>query len=276
MINRYAGDCHGCGARVSAGEGTVHREEGRWRTYHPGCRSARSAPPPGDHGGWHRGPLVAFDVETTGPDPQRDRILSAALVHSDGTRQHWLVNPGVPIPAETSRLNGITDEMVRTAGRPPAVALAELGVTIGKYIADGTPVVAFFASYDVTVLHTELARHALPPVAWDRAVIVDPFILHGQAEPGWSGRRTLRDLCAYYGVNLVHAHEAASDAQATLELAVQIAARHPRLAGLAPEVLHEAQIRWFAEDSARLQRWYDSRGIQRTVHTEWPLETRQR
>jgi DNA polymerase-3 subunit epsilon len=87
---------------------------------------------------------------------------------------------------------------------------------------------------------------------------------------------TLGDLCRYYQVRLLHAHDAASDAAAALDLARAIAARHRRLAELAPAKLHRAQVSWFAEDARRLQRWYDDRGIAKTVGTEWPLETKPR
>jgi DNA polymerase-3 subunit epsilon len=273
MINRYAGTCANCRQWVLAEAGQAVPEAGRWRTYHGECVPVRVAPAAGTHEGWHRLPLVAFDIESTLPEPQDARIISAALVHSDGTRQTWLVNPGVPIPPDATALNGITDEQVRRYGQPAEVALAEIGAAVGGYIADGTPLVAFFASYDVTALHSELARHGLLALDWDQAAIVDPFVLHKQAEPDWYGKKTLIDLCGYYGVSLVNAHDAASDAAATLDLAQAIAARHQRLAQLSPRALHDAQVDWFAEDSRGLQRYYDRRGIAKTASTEWPLET---
>jgi DNA polymerase-3 subunit epsilon len=271
--NRYSGTCASCRARVPAEAGQAVNEAGQWLVYHDDCVPVRTAPQAGTHAGWHDGPIVAFDVETTLPEPLDARVVSAALVHSDGTSRSWLVNPGVPIPPDATDRNGITDEMVRRDGQPAAAALAEIGTLIGKYIADGVPVVAYFASYDVTVLHTELARHALPAIDWSLASIIDPFVLHKQAEPKWFGSKTLGDLCGYYQIQLVNAHEAASDAAAALGLARGIAARHQRIAQVSLSALHQAQIRWFAEQSRDLQQYYDRRGIQKTVSTEWPLET---
>ena len=64
--------------------------------------------------------FVAFDLETTGLDPSRDRIVEIGAVKFDRTgliaRFSTLVNPGIPMPAEAGRVNGITDNML--AGKP--------------------------------------------------------------------------------------------------------------------------------------------------------------
>ncbi|HEY0696931.1 MAG TPA: exonuclease domain-containing protein [Micromonospora sp.] len=276
MINKYAGTCATCGDRVAAGAGQAVNRDGRWQTYHDGCVPARVAPPVGTHAGWHDGPLVAFDVETTSNEPLDARIVAASLVHSGGATRTWLVNPGVAIPPRTTEIHGITDEIVARDGLPAADALAEIGTAVGKLVADGIPLVAFRASYDVTVLHTELARHGLPAIAWDQAVVVDPFVLHKEVEPTWFDTCTLGVLCDYYQVGLTRAHDATDDARAALDLARGIAARHHRVARLPLPALHEAQIEWYARDSRNLQNYYDRKGINKIVNDEWPLETRRR
>ncbi|MER7166330.1 exonuclease domain-containing protein [Micromonospora sp. NPDC000207] len=276
MINRFPGNCGTCRRRVEAGAGQAINLGSGWTTYHHDCAPVETAPPPGDHRGWHDMPVVGFDIETTDDEPMDARIVSAALVYSDGTTAEWLVNPGVPIPPRTTEIHGITDEMVRSAGRPAGEALAELGAAIGKVIADGTPLVAFCAHYDVTTLHAELARHALAPLDWDRAVVIDPSILHQEVEPRRYGSRQLGDLCRYYEVDLSSAHDAANDARAAVEMAVSIAARHERIARMFPDALHRAQITWYAEQKRELQEYFDRQGRDETVSLEWPLETRRR
>lgn len=148
----------------------------------------------------------------------------------------------MPIPPDATAINGFTDEAVRRDGLPAAQAIADIGVAVAKYIADGVPLVTFRASYDVTLLHTELARYGLPAIDWSQAVIIDPFILHKQVERDWFNKRTLGVLADYYQVRLDQAHDAASDAQATLDLAKAIAARHEWIAQMPLAALHEAQI----------------------------------
>ena len=65
--------------------------------------------------------LVVLDTETTGADITVDRIVQLALVrmHPDGSRAEFesLVNPGMPIPIESQRVHGITNDMVEFAPR---------------------------------------------------------------------------------------------------------------------------------------------------------------
>lgn len=64
-------------------------------------------------------PLIVFDLETTGLDLVKDRIiqLSYIKVHPDGTeeRENLFINPEKHIPAEVTQLTGIDDEKVKNA-----------------------------------------------------------------------------------------------------------------------------------------------------------------
>ena len=58
---------------------------------------------------------IFLDTETTGTG-QTDRIIQIGIVDTQGeTLFQSLVNPGMPIPAESSAVNGITDDMVKEA-----------------------------------------------------------------------------------------------------------------------------------------------------------------
>lgn len=64
-------------------------------------------------------PIVFFDLETTGADSAKDRIVELACVKlkMDGTRDSFIkrLNPGIPISAEATSIHGITDEDVKDA-----------------------------------------------------------------------------------------------------------------------------------------------------------------
>ena len=64
-------------------------------------------------------PIVFFDLETTGLNPATDRIVEMALVKllPGGKRETFVrrINPGRPIPAETTAIHGISDEDVKDA-----------------------------------------------------------------------------------------------------------------------------------------------------------------
>ena len=61
-------------------------------------------------------PIAFIDVETTGTHPHSDRIVELSIfkVQPDGSKDYrsHRVNPGKPIPAETTAVHGITDEAV--------------------------------------------------------------------------------------------------------------------------------------------------------------------
>ena len=64
-------------------------------------------------------PLVVFDLETTGLDLVKDRIIQISYIKvmptGEESRESIYVNPGRPIPAEVQQLTGITDADVASA-----------------------------------------------------------------------------------------------------------------------------------------------------------------
>ena len=64
-------------------------------------------------------PLVIFDLETTGLDLVKDRIIQISYIKvgTDGTeeRRNYFVNPGMAIPPLVVELTGITDDDVKDA-----------------------------------------------------------------------------------------------------------------------------------------------------------------
>ena len=61
-------------------------------------------------------PIVFFDLETTGIQIAKDRIVEIAILKilPNGNKESktWLVNPTIPIPAEITEIHGISNEMV--------------------------------------------------------------------------------------------------------------------------------------------------------------------
>ena len=61
-------------------------------------------------------PIVFFDLETTGVQVAKDRIVEIAIlkVFPNGNKESktWLVNPTIPIPEVTTAIHGISDEKV--------------------------------------------------------------------------------------------------------------------------------------------------------------------
>ena len=107
--------------------------------------------------------LLGADTETTGLDPQRDRITEVGLcLYDSDTKQPvrisgFLVKPGIPIPAELEKLTGITNSMVEAFGVSPKAALQAVTAmaTQAKFF------VAHNAEFDRDFLAAEYKRQGL-------------------------------------------------------------------------------------------------------------------
>ncbi len=168
-------------------------------------------------------PLAVFDLETTGIDPARDRIVEIAILRVEpggGVRTlSSLVDPEMPIPPEASAIHGITDLAVR--GQPTLGALApEIlrqfeGADLGGYNT---------IKFDLPLLAADLARAGFPFDTGGRRHVDAMRIFHEMER---------RDLAAalrfYCGQELEQAHSALADASATLAILDAQLARYPHL-----------------------------------------------
>lgn len=157
-------------------------------------------------------PLVYFDIEATGTDPQRDRIVEIALikVYPDGHREEMThrTNPGINIPAEVIEVHGITNEAVAQCP-----SFKDLAIPLLDFL-EGADLAGFgITRFDVPMLCEEFKRCGFPfPKEGTR--ILDSVTIYHRREP--------RDLTAAYkfycGKTLVGAHGARADALASLEV----------------------------------------------------------
>lgn len=222
---------------------------------------------------WLPGNLLAFDTETTGPDPLTARIISAACVEVGAagvvSRRTWLVNPGIPIPPEATAIHGITDGMA-AKGTPHSTACVEIANVLMTAWARGLPVVAMCAPYDLTVLNNGLA----PLDRWMAGsipAVLDPLVIDRACDPYRKGKRRLIELAAHYGVRLDGAHSSDGDALA----AARVVWKQARLYGeIAEHTLAEMQAfqanahaAWAANFEAHLRK----QGKNEIINLEWPM-----
>jgi DNA polymerase-3 subunit epsilon len=228
--------------------------------------------------GWSDGRLCGFDVETTGEEPDRARIVTATLVlvgANSPTRDfRFLIDPGVEIPAESTAFHGISTEQARAEGRVPADALAELAQLLYTTWERGVPIVAFNGAYDFTVLDRELGRH-LDSAFLARGPVVDPHIID-RALDRRRGKRTLEETCRHYRVRLDSAHDATQDALAATRLAWRLARVYTAEVG-EPSLseLHDKQVKWSQQWADSLNQYWRSQGKDKTMDGTWPVRTRQ-
>ncbi len=157
--------------------------------------------------------LVVLDVETTGLNVIRDRIVQIAMIKlfKDGRAPvefYTLVNPGIPISSESMAVHGITPADL--ANKPTFRQLAQ---QIWDFIGDAD--IAGFNSnrFDVPMLMEEFARVGMTFDVSKRR-LVDVQRIFYKMEP-----RTLKAAYRLYcGKELTDAHDALADVRATLEV----------------------------------------------------------
>ncbi|MBI4423074.1 MAG: 3'-5' exonuclease [Elusimicrobia bacterium] len=181
-------------------------------------------------------PMVFLDLEATGVDAQRDRIVQVACIKlaPDGSRDAFdsLVDPQVPIPRESSAVHGITDEQVR--GQP---AFRDLAPRLLDYFA-GCDFGGFgICRFDLPMLSAEFKRAGMPfDLAGRRTV--DSLLIFHRLEP-----RTLSAAVKFYcGKPLERAHDARADTEAALQVLLAQVERYgagPSALPSDPQGLHD-------------------------------------
>ena len=157
-------------------------------------------------------PIVFFDLETTGLDLTQDRIVEiyALKIMPNQEQQsfHKLVNPSIPIPAETTKLHGISDVDVANAPSFKQIAKEFYRFILGCDLC-GFNVIKF----DIPMLIEEFGRIDID-FSIDKCRIIDSMVLFHLMEP-----RTLAGAYHFYcKKNLDNAHSAKADVIATYEI----------------------------------------------------------
>jgi len=157
-------------------------------------------------------PIVFFDLETTGVNIAKDRIVEIAIlkVYPNGNKESktWLVNPEIEIPAEVVAIHGISNEKV--VNEP---TFTELAPEINALI-EGCDLAGFNSNrFDIPLLAEELLRAGIDFDMKNR-VGVDVQVIYHKKE-----QRTLSAAYQFYcDKNLENAHSAEADTMATYEI----------------------------------------------------------
>lgn len=220
--------------------------------------------------------LAVFDTETTGLDTRFARIVTCfvGVIDAHGEVQgshYWLINPGVPIPEQASAIHGITTERAVAEGRQASDAIPEIREVVSGYLRLGTPIVAYNASYDFSILYHEAVRYGCEPLADPRPVI-DPLVIDRAVDTYRKGKRTLQMAAAHYLVPLDDSHTADADAIAAGRVAQAMMRSHAELADFEPMALHDQQIEWSRQWAESYQKFRQSQGEPGfSVSGDWPV-----
>ncbi|MFY0601797.1 MAG: 3'-5' exonuclease [Cyclobacteriaceae bacterium] len=159
-----------------------------------------------------KNPLVVFDLETTGTNVAKDRIVEMALIKvmPDGSTENKCrkINPSIPIPLESSLIHGIYDDDVKDEATFKQVAKS-LSIWL-----EGCDLAGFnILKFDVPVLVEEFLRADVDFDVSNRKLIDAQKIFHNME------KRNLTSAYKFYcGKDLVNAHSALADTEATFEV----------------------------------------------------------
>ncbi|MCL2562035.1 MAG: 3'-5' exonuclease [Rikenellaceae bacterium] len=201
-------------------------------------------------------PIVFLDLETTGVDPAKDRIVEISLVklHPGGEREVKTrrINPGVPIPPQATAIHGISDADVSDQPTFPQIAKS-----LAAFI-EGADLAGYNSNkFDIPLLAEEFLRAGVDIDLKKRRAIDVQNIFHKMEQ---------RTLAAAYRLycdkELEGAHSAEADTLATLEvLEAQLERYGEELLRNDVEALAEfSTMNRFADYAGRVI--YDERGVE--------------
>lgn len=159
-----------------------------------------------------KNPLVFFDVETTGVNISRDRIVEISFLkvfpNGDEEIKTRRVNPGMPIPPEATAVHGITDEDVKDCP-----TFSQIAKSLAANL-EGCDLAGFNSNrFDVPMLAEEFLRAGVD-FDMSKRKFIDVQIIFHRKEP-----RTLEAAYKFYcQKEMVDAHSAEADVKATYEV----------------------------------------------------------
>ena len=176
-------------------------------------------------------PVAFIDLETTGVNLSTDRIVEIAIIKvlPDGERQvkSKLINPEMPIPKQTTDIHGITDEMVKDAP-----TFKQSGNEIKQFLENCDLGGYNSNRFDIPMLMEEFLRAGMEVDLSQRRMIDVQHIFYTM-EP-----RTLTAAYKFYcQKELIDAHSAEADVQATIDVLIAQVDRYKNLGNSIDSIL---------------------------------------
>lgn len=156
---------------------------------------------------------IAFDIESTGTDVVKDRIVQLSMVKFDLNsfnileKKKTLINPLIPINKEAEKVHGISDEMVKNSP-----TFKQLSKSVLSFISNCDYILTHNGKkFDILMLIEEFYRCELE---WIPKPVIDTYVIMSNRLP-----RTLAGALSFYcGKQIENAHDAEADVLATIEV----------------------------------------------------------
>ncbi len=153
--------------------------------------------------------MIAFDVETTGKNPETDQIVEISMCLYEAGKEetyHRLLKPDVSITPGAQRVHGISMEDVQDAPN-----FADVSDEILQFLAAAEVIVGYNVRFDIRFVEKEFARLG-KEIHLDEKLVVDPYRIWQNMEP-----RKLEDAHRkFVGGEMEGAHRATADVHAAV------------------------------------------------------------
>lgn len=171
--------------------------------------------------------FVCFDVESTGLDPNKDRIIEIAAIKFNLTQNfaqfHYLINPEIPIPLESQKIHHISDEMVQN--QP---TIASILPDFCKFLGDH-PIIGHGISFDLAILQSSIQRANLS-ISLDKKIIIDTLRLARLY--GESPSNSLDVLRQHFNIPFEGSHRALNDVVINIQVFKKLIKKFKTLSSL--------------------------------------------
>ncbi len=199
-------------------------------------------------------PIAFIDLETTGVSLSTDRIVEIAIVKilPDGSRfkKRKLLNPQIPIPPQSTEIHGISDEMVKDAP-----TFKQVGNELKQFIENSDLGGYNSNRFDIPMLMEEFLRGGFEVDLSTRKMIDVQHIFYTM-EP-----RTLTAAYKFYcEKELINAHGAEADVDATIDVLFSQLKRYPHLGNTIENILSSIGEEKIVDYARRFL--FDSKGIE--------------
>lgn len=153
--------------------------------------------------------MIAFDVETTGKNPETDQIVEISMCLYEAGKEetyHRLLKPDVSITPGAQRVHGISMEDIQDAPN-----FADVSDEILQFLAAAEVIVGYNVRFDIRFVEKEFARVG-KEIHLDEKLVVDPYRIWQNMEP-----RKLEDAHRkFVGGEMEGAHRATADVHAAV------------------------------------------------------------
>lgn len=160
---------------------------------------------------WPDARIAMIDVETTGKDPDVDRVVELAVVIGEKreivARKSWLLDPERDIPEEVTKIHGIGNDDVR--GKPK---FGEIAIEFAEMCA-GACLAAYNEPFDRAFIKEEFQGWERAADAW-----LDPLVWAKEAQK-YERSKKLGAVAERLGIPVIGtAHRATADAETALHV----------------------------------------------------------